>query len=418
MQLKSYKFRLYPTEEQKQTLAQYFGAKRWIFNHYLHDQKHRFLNKQNHLSNFDINKDITRLKKIPDTAWLKEVDDWCLKHAAEDLATAYQNFFNSITGKSKQKAKNPKFKKYNSRQSYRTRGVKIDFANGMVKLPKIKNIKAVIHRSFTGTIKSSTISKDPNNQYYISILVEEEATILPKAGREIGIDLGIKDLLILSNGTKFNHPKQMLEKANRSLKKAQKKFSRKTKDSKNHYKQRIKVGRAYAKVTKIRNAYYHDISAYLVRNFDSIYMENLNVKGMLQNRTLSRAIHSSAWSTLSTMIQYKCSFYGRTFYKINRFAPSSKTCSCCNHKLDKLLLSVREWTCPQCLTHHDRDLNAAQNIKNFGQLDIYDQIIPSDATTEEGIKIPMALMKHTSKIERSSVVQDVSVRIEQAHASL
>ena len=418
MEYRSYKFRIYPTKEQKQKLAQFFGAKRWIFNHFLHENKQRFLNQENHLSVYDVNNIITELKKQPDTSWLKQVDDWCLKHASEDLGNAYQQFFNSLKGKRKgPKVQAPTFKNKHSRQSYRTRGVKINIDSGTVFLPKLKNVKCVLHREFTGNIKSATVSKDPSDKYYVSILVEEETKLLPSTKREVGIDLGLKDLCILSNGVKFQHPEIMLAKAKLALKKQQKKLSRKTKGSKNYEKQRIRVARVYEKITWIRNWYYHNISSYLVQRFDAIYMENLNVSGMLKNRKLSRKIHETAWSTLVSMINYKAASAGRTFHQIGQFVPSSKTCSCCGHKLQSLDLGTREWTCPSCGTHHDRDLNAAINIKNFGQLDCYDQILPSQETGEVG-EVPMSLQKFTTKIERSPYVVGVGKGSEKATKSL
>lgn len=391
-------------------MAQFFGAKRWIYNHYLALQQERFLKKEKLLSFFDMGKDITQLKKQDETAWLKGMDDWCLKHSAEDISVSYQNFFNSITGKRKgPKSNTPSFKSKFSRQSYRTRDVRVDCENGIVTLPKIKNIKTKFSRSVNGKIKCATVSKNPDGKYYISILVEEDINLLPASGREVGIDLGIKDLMVLSNGVKFDNPKYILEKANRELKKQQKKLAKKTKGSNNRAKQKLKVAKAYANVTAIRKHYYHEISSYLVNNFDAIYLEDLNVKGMLKNRKLSRAIHDCSWSTLVSMISYKASWYGKTFHQIGRYVPSSKTCSCCDHKLDALKLSVREWVCPVCGTTHDRDLNAAINIKQFGQLDCYGKVLSSVEPIERESLIPLSLQKHSSKIERSSNVLEVGM---------
>ena len=403
-QFRSYKYRLYPTTQQESLLNQYVGAKRWMYNYLLSEQKRRHAANEKHLSAFDCNNLIPELKKRPDTAWLKTVDSILLQNAAEDLATAYKNFFDSIKGKRKGlKAELPKYKRKGGRESYRTRGVKVDFDNNIVTVPKIKNIKCVLHRTFDGTIKSATISKNPDGKYYISVLVEESIQLKPMTGREVGIDLGLKDLAILSTGVKFDHPEQMLAKAKRALKKEQRILSRKTKGSKNREKQRLKVARCYARVTRIRNEYYHLISRYLVDNFDAIYLENLNVSGMLKNRRLSRKIHESAWSTLKSMIIYKAGYAGKTVHEINRWFPSSKTCSNCDHKLQVLGLDVREWTCPSCCTNHDRDLNAAINILNQGQIDLYDSKQPSRATMEVELKIPMALMKHAVQIERSGL---------------
>ena len=425
MEYRAFKFRVYPTKAQEQMFAQFFGAKRWIFNRFLHENKQRFAAKEPHLSCYDVNNLITDLKKQEDTSWLKTIDDWCLKNASEDLSNAYQQFFNSVKGKRKgPKVAAPKFKNKYSQQSYRTRGVKIDVEAGYVFLPKIKKVKCVFHREFTGKIKSATVSKTPSGKYFVSILAEcEESTLLPYTNKEVGIDLGLKDLCILSSGVKFQHPEAMLAKAKLALKKQQHKFAKMTKGSKNHAKQRIKVARAYERVKNIRNWYYHNISRYLVNNFDAIYMESLNVKGMLQNRTLSRKIHETAWSTLVAMINYKAMHAGRTFHQIGRFVPSSKTCSCCNHKLEKLDLGTREWICPSCGALHDRDLNAAINIKNFGQLDCYDQLLPSQETGEVGVEsfaldIPMSLQKFASKIERSLDVLRVSKGSEKARCSL
>ena len=393
---KCYKFRIYPTKTQEQQLAQFFGAKRWIYNHYLALNKERYRNKEKHLSNFDINLDITNLKTLPDTTWLKSIDDWCLKHAAEDLAGAYNNFFKSITGKSKQNSKLPTFKSKSNKQSYRTRNIKLDQEHNLISVPKIKNIKIKFHRKVDGIIKSATISKNPDGNYYITILMKQEQIILPSTGREIGIDLGLNDLAILSDGTKFTRTSNLLKKTNLALKAAQRKLSKKSRGSINYTKQRIKVAKLYSKLTRIKEHYYHLISDYLVKNFDAIYLEDLSIKNMIKNRKLSRVIHEVSWYKLISMIQYKSSWYGRTFHRINRFEPSSKKCSQCNHKLDTLPLSIRSWTCPNCGTEHDRDINAAKNILNIGQTDIYNCIIPQE-TGGFGV-IPNSLQKYCVKI--------------------
>lgn len=420
MEHKAFKFRIYPTKEQEQKLAQFFGAKRWIFNRFLYENKTRFANKEKHLSNYDINKCITQLKKCQETSWLKDIDDWCFKNASEDLSLAYQNFFNSVKGKRKgTKLSAPKFKNKYSRQSYRTRGIKLDIESGKVFLPKLKHVKCVFHRDIVGKIKSATVSKNPSGKYFVSILTEQEPTKpYQQTNHEVGIDLGLKDLMILSNGIKFQHPEQMLAKAKLALKQQQKIFSRKTKDSNNYQQQRLKVAKCYEKVTNIKNWYYHNISRYLVDNFDAIYMENLNVSGMLKNRKLSRKIHETSWATLTSMVDYKSAQAGRSFYKIGRFVPSSKTCHCCGLILDQLPLDVREWACPSCDEIHDRDFNAAINIKNFGQLDCYAQLLPSHESGEGGLNIPMSLQKFTTKIERSSDVIEVGKGSEKAACSL
>lgn len=372
MNHKSYKFRIYPNKEQESYLAQCFGAKRFIYNHFLWTNNQRYENKEEFLNAFGCNYQITEMKKTDEYSWMKEIDDWVLKNATNDLGIAFKNFFNSIKKKSKQTSKKPKFKKKDNRQSFRTTCKLSD--NGL-KIPKLKSlIKIIQHQEVVGTIKSVTISKCPSGKYFASILTEQD--IIPKehTGREVGIDLGIKDLIITSDGVKFVHPDKIVEKVNLLLKQQQKILSRKSKGSNNYDKQRIKVAKLYEAITNVKRNYYHEVSNYLITNYDAIYMEDLNVSGMIKNRKLSRAIHSASWSMLSSMIEYKCNWNQRSFHKISRWFPSSKTCSCCGHKMDSMDLSIREWICPKCNSIHDRDLNAAVNIKQQGQLDLYNHI--------------------------------------------
>jgi putative transposase len=405
-QLLAFKYRIYPTKDQEILLGKTFGCKRAIFNHYLEVQQTRYKNNEKNLSHFDINKDITELKK--EKEWLREVDSVALQAAAGDLCSAYDNFFKSVTGKRKgPKISLPKFKNKNSRQSYRTIDVYVN-KDGTLHIPKLKSVKAAIHREIPegSIIKSTTISRNTDGRYYASILVETEVTLRPMTGKEVGCDLGLKDLLIMSNGMKFKRPDELpnIARTKQLLKAKQKQFARTIKSSKNHESLRLQVARLYSKVTRQRNEYYHLVSRYLVDNYDSIYVEDLSSKNMLQNRKLSRAIHEVAWSTLSGMIQYKSSWAGRTYHQIDRWYPSSKTCSSCGHKLETLDLGTREWTCPNCGVNHDRDLNAAINILHVGQSDCYGEAIKSHAIGDLGLEIPMALQKMIVKIERSNGV--------------
>jgi putative transposase len=410
-QLIAYKYRIYPSEDQQILLSKTFGCKRVIFNHYLNEQQTRYKNNEKHLSYYDINNDITKLKNTKDKEWLKEVDSIALQMAAEDLSVAYENFFKSVSGKRKgPKLSPPKFKKKNTRQSYRTRGVRIN-EDGSLQIPKLKAVKVVIHRPIPddSIIKSTTISKNPDGRYYASIMVETEVAMHPTTGKEVGCDLGLKDLLITSNGIKFKRADDLpnIVKTKRLLKAKQKQFSRATKGSKNREAKRLQVARLYSKVTRQRNEYHHLISKYLVDNFDSIYVEDLASKNMLQNRKLSRSIHAASWSTLTGMIKYKSLWMGRTYHQINRFYPSSKLCSSCNYKLQKLDLRTREWTCPNCGMSHDRDVNAANNILLAGQMDCYGETTKSQATGDLELKIPPALQKMTIKTGRSGVLMPV-----------
>ena len=419
-QLLAYKYRIYPTADQEVLLSKTFGCKRVIFNHYLNEQQTRYKNKEKHLSYYDINKDITKLKDTK--PWLREVDSIALQMAAEDLSVVYENFFKSITGKRKgPKISAPKFKNKRSRQSYRTRGVRVN-EDGTLQIPKLKAVKAVIHRPIPegSVIKSTTISRNPDGRYYASILVETEVQLQPMTGNEVGCDIGLKDLLILSNGIKFKRPNELenIVKTKRLLKVKQKQFSRTAKGSKNHEKLRLRVARLYSKITRQRNEYYHLISRYLVDNYDSIYVEDLSSKNMLQNRKLSRAIHEAAWATLTELISYKSSWSGRTYHRISRWYPSSKTCSSCDYELEKLDLNTREWTCPNCSSFHDRDLNAAMNILRVGQIDCYGEELKSQATGDLELTIPMALQKMTGKTGRSGICFPVGHGSGQAARSL
>jgi len=239
-------------------------------------------------------------------------------------------------------------------------------------------------------------------------------------GKEIGCDLGLNDLLITSNGLKFKSPNKLenIVKTKRLLKIKQKQFARTIKSSKNHEALRLQVAHLYSKITRQRNEYYHLISRYLVDNYDSIYLEDLAVKNMLQNRKLSRVIHETAWSTLIEMIAYKAGSAGKVFHQINRFYPSSKICSGCGHTLQKLDLGIRTWVCPNCGEIHDRDHNAAKNVLKVGQNDCYGERIKSHAIGDLELMIPMALQKMTSKIERSGIYLPVSHGSEQATQSL
>lgn len=348
--------------------------------------------------------------------FLNEISSVVLQQKRNDFESTKSQFFNKNR---KTKLGRMRFKKKTGRQSFRLTSQiisnKSDLENGYIILPKFKTpFKFTNHRPFSGELRSVTISKNTDGTYWISFLVREEFTPKQRTGKAVGIDLGIKDLLILSNGIKFNHPKQQLERTNRAIKKTQKHLSKKAKGSKNREKCRLRLAKLYAKQTNIKKNYYHEISNYIVTNFDEIFMEDLNVSGMLKNRKLSRAIHEASWSTLSSMIEYKCRWSNRNFHKIDRWFPSSKTCSSCCHKIDQLPLSVREWSCPSCLTVHDRDLNAALNILNEGQRNCYGEIIYSHATGERGALLPTALVKHSFKIERYDHVGSVGMGTEQA----
>jgi putative transposase len=306
-----------------------------------------------------------------DHPWLNEVISYGLQQKRMDFFEFMKQHFNK---KRKKKLGRPKFKKKGvAADSFRLPGQCLgyskafNFEGGTVKLPKIKKpIKVRFDRQFEGQVKSVTVSKNKIDEYYISVCVEEEIEQLPKTYRDIGIDLGLNDLLILSDGTLFQNPK-LFRKTQAELKTAQKHLSRKVKGSNSYNKQKKKVAKIYRKMVRQREWYYHNISMWLVRKFDTIILEDLNVSSLMKNRRLAKSIADACWSTLSGMISYKAKWYGKEVFQIGRFFPSSKLCSSCGHRHEgKMDLSVREWNCVSCGTHHDRDLNAAKNIYQEG----------------------------------------------------
>jgi len=287
--------------------------------------------------------------------WLKEVDSQALQSSLENLETAYGNFF-------KKKSKFPKFKsKKNNHDSFHV-PQHIKVTNRKIQIPKFKEgIKFIKHRELKGQICSATISRTPTGKYYISILTEQEPTKhLPKTGKTIGIDLGIKDFAITSEGHRYINPK-FLYKFQKQLKQAQQHLSRKVKGSKSRDRARIKVAKIYEKITNSRNDMQHKVSMSLIKKYDMIALEDLNVKGMVKNHCLAKAISDAAWSSFVTKLTYKAQWYGKEVIKIDRFFPSSKTCSDCGHINQGLTLDVRNWTCV-CGSRHDRDVNASKNI--------------------------------------------------------
>lgn len=403
-QYKAFKYRIYPTKEQEIFLNKNFGAVRFVWNHLV--ANFNSWNKDG--PNFTLTS--KKLKDDPQNIWLNEV----LSVAIQQKENDFIEFKNQYFSKSRKiKLGRPNFKKKGvSRDSFRIPGQScnnkhINFETGKIKLPKMTPIKIKIHKIFNGSVKNLTVSKN-SNQYFISILVEEDIGLKNMAGREVGIDLGLKNLIITSDQHKFKRISTQLEKTNQLLKRAQRKLAKMKLGSNNRNKQRLKVAKLYGRITRIRTDYYHNISSWLVNNYDSIYLENLNVSGMLKNHKMARAISEAAWSTLVGMIKYKSDWYGKTVHQIDRFFPSSKTCSCCGHKLEKLPLDIREWTCPNCNTQHDRDINAAINIKNQGQIDCYNKQIPDGIAGME-LKIPMRLEKYIDKIERSNSSELVNI---------
>ena len=367
--LKGYKYRIYPNEEQVIQIEKTFGCCRFVYNQLLAKKIDLYKNEQKSMSKTDCNNYCNRILK-KEYIWLKEVDKFALTNSIYNLDEAYKNFFRRIK-QGNDKVGFPKFKsKKNHYYSYKTNftnnNIKVDFDNNKVQLPKLKWVKCKLHRKFTGKILFVTISKTPSNKYFVSFNVECEHEILPKNNNAVGIDLGIKDLLITSDGEVINNEK-LTYKYEKKLAKLQRQFAKKKKGSNNWNKQRIKIARLHEKITNIRKDNLHKISHTLVKENQFIFSEDLNIKGMVKNHNLAKSIHDCSWYELTRQISYKSEWNGRIYKKVNRYFPSSQLCNICNYKnTDTKNLSVRFWTCPQCGTLHDRDKNASINILNEG----------------------------------------------------
>lgn len=292
--------------------------------------------------------------------WLNEVDKFALTNSVYNMDMAYQKFFKEHAGFPKYKSKKNHHKFYKT--NFVNNNIEVSFDDNKIKLPKLKWIKAKVHREFTGKIKSATISQIPSGKYYVSVLVETELIPMESTGCVIGIDLGIKDLLITSNGEKYDNQK-LTEKYEDKLTKEQRKLSHKVKGSKNWNKQRIKVAKVHEKISNTRKDYLHKISHKLVSENQVIVSEDLAVSNMVKNHNLAKAISDCGWYELTRQLSYKSDWNNRQYIKIGRFTKSSQPCNVCGYvNVDTKDLSVREWTCPCCGTVHDRDINAAKNI--------------------------------------------------------
>ena len=370
--LKAYKFRIYPTEEQEIFFAKTFGCVRKVYNLMLNDRKKAYEEVKNDPSKKMTFPTPAKYKK--EFPFLKEVDSLALANAQLNLDKAYKNFFRDKS------VGFPRFKsKKNPVQSYTTNnqnGTVALIDSKFIKVPKLKSlIRIKLHRQPKGMIKSATISRHSSGKYYVSLLCKEEISELPKTNSAIGIDLGITDFAILSDGQKIDNNK-FTSKMEKKLKREQRKLSRRAllakkkgiplSEAKNYQKQKRKVARLHEKVMNQRTDFLNKLSTEIIKNHDIICIEDLNVKGMLRNHKLARSISDVSWSSFVAKLQYKADWYGREIIKVDQWFPSSQICSECGHKDGKKSLDIREWTCPICHTHHDRDINASINILTEG----------------------------------------------------
>jgi len=355
---KAFKYRIYPTEEQAILLAKHFGAKRFVFNHFLDERKTLYLESKKTLNYYDNAKSLTDLKKEEQYAWMKEINSQTLQAALRDLDVAYNKFFHK-------QAKFPRFKSRKNKQSFRAPQF-VKYEQGKLFLPKFKEpIKVKEDRPLTGKILFATISRKPSGKYFVAITVETEHTPYAKTDKQVGVDLGVKDLAICSDGTVYPNIKTT-RKYEKQLAYEQRQLAKKAKGSNNRWKQRVRVAKIHEMIYNIRHNHLHQISSSIVRENQTICMESLAVANMMKNHKLAKAIADVSWSEFVRQLQYKSEWNGRTFVQIDRFFPSSKTCNNCKFINSDLTLSDRTWVCPKCSEELDRDVNAALNILEQG----------------------------------------------------
>lgn len=361
--LKAYKYRLYPNKQQEEQIQKTFGCCRFIYNRMLVYRKDLYENNKEFMNKIACNNYVNQVLK-KEYKWLKEVDKFALTNSVYNMDSAYQNFFKQHSGYPKFKSKRDNKKSYST--NHTNKNIEVSFENNRIKLPKLKWVKAKVHREFIGKIKSATISQIPSGKYFVSILVDTEHIPMEQTSCMVGIDLGIKDLLITSNGEKFDNIRTAKTYEDK-LSKEQRKLSHKVKGSRNWNKQRIKVARIYEKIHNTRINNLHKISCKLVQENQLIVSEDLSVSNMIKNHNLAKAISDCGWYELTRQISYKSEWNNRQYIKIDQFYASSQTCNCCGYiNADTKDLSVREWVCPRCGVKHDRDINAAKNILNEG----------------------------------------------------
>ncbi|WP_048143078.1 IS200/IS605 family element RNA-guided endonuclease TnpB [Methanosarcina horonobensis] len=364
--LKAYKYRIYPSKKQKEMIQVHFGACRFVYNWALEQKIKTYEQTKKPISRFDLQHILVHEVK-PSNKWLKEANSQALLASLVNVESAFTKFFREKSGFPNFKSKKNPVQSYQMPQHYA-----VDFEKQIIKLPKIGEVKTILYRRFEGKLKTATISGSSTGKYYISILVDNEKDIPEKQNfsesTTIGIDAGIKDFAVLSNGEKVENPKYLKNSLKR-MKVLQKRVSRKVKGSKNRNKARQHLSKIHETISNQRNNFQHQLSFRLISENQAIALETLNVKGMVKNHCLAQSISDASLSSFVTKLEYKAEWLGKTILRIGRFEPSSKLCNVCGYHNSNLTLDVREWTCPDCKTKHDRDINAAINIKKFSLQD-------------------------------------------------
>ena len=362
---RAYKFRLYPTIQQKELMLKTFGCVRFVYNQTLAVRRDTYDRDKKSLSTNDCVKMLPDLKE--QYPWLKEVDSTALQSSVKNMGRAYENFFRGLRTQQGLKSGFPKFKaKHHSKASY-TSKMNIFVGDSAVKLPKLGWVKAKISTPVKGHLLSATVSMTRSGKFFVSLCCNDvDIPQYASTGKKVGLDVGIKDLVITSDGVKFGNPK-FLVRAEKRLAHLQRELSRKSKGSKNYEKARLRVAKQHEIIANQRLDYLHKLTTYLVRSYDVICVENLNVAGMLKNHHLAKAIADCSWGEMCRQLKYKTAWQHKTLVEVGRFFPSSQICGSCEFQNPETKdLSVREWECPQCHSHNDRDVNAAKNILKEG----------------------------------------------------
>jgi putative transposase len=361
--LKAYKYRLYPNKEQEEHFMQHIGACRFTYNWALEQKIKAYETEKKHLSRFYLQEMVVKELKVT-YEWLKDVNSQSLLNALINLESAFTKFFREKKGFPNFKSRKNPLQSFQIPQHYT-----VDFETNTIKLPKIKQpIKAKLHRKFEGKLKTATVSKTATGKFYISVLVddgkEKPNTQYFDDNSTIGIDVGIKDFAITSNGDKIDNPRH-LKNSMKRLTVLSKRLSKKQKGSKNRAKARLAVSKLHEKISNQRADFLHKTSSKIISENQAIAIESLNVSGMLKNHCLAQSISDVSWSMFFNQLEYKAEWYGKTILRIGQFEPSTKICNVCGFHNKDITLKIREWQCPTCNTHHDRDINAAINIKKF-----------------------------------------------------